>query len=140
MDTPTRNDLLASNLLFASLLLSVLGEVGILGIRIFEASHVHSPIINHLGRGLAMLLLSVLVRASLYYAVRHGILAAKLVLVLGFLLWAYTKTNWAAGRVAEVDFAHLWGYPLLVLLRQVLTLAALVLMFRKPRMLAPSGT
>ncbi len=84
-----------------------------------------------------MLLLSVLLRTGLYYAIRRGVLVAKLVLLVGFVGWICVKTNWTASRVAEVDFAHLGGYPLVVLVRNMMML---MLMLRKSQVVAPSGT
>jgi hypothetical protein len=130
---PSKNDVLASNLLFATLLLSVLGELGMIESKVYDAQRAHLPVTIHWGKLLTFLTLSVLVRIGLFYAVRRGLLAAKLLLVVSFVCWACAQTDWAAGQVAEIDFAHVWGYPLLVLFRNLLTLAALVLMFTKPQ-------
>jgi hypothetical protein len=130
---PSKNDVLASNLLFATLLLSVLGELSMVGLRVSKAHYANLPVTILWGKLLIILTLSVLLRDGLFYAVRRGLLAAKLLLVVFFVCWACTKTDWVASQVAEIDFAHLWGYPLLVLFRNLLTLAALVLMFTKPQ-------
>jgi hypothetical protein len=64
---------------------------------------------------------------------------AKMFLIIGFLAWLYKGTDWQQGYVAGVNFTHLTGWSLLALLRNLLTLAALVLMFRKPKLLATSN-
>ena len=49
------------------------------------------------------------------------------------LFVACSNTILAQGYVAGVAFRDLEGWPLLVLLKNLLVLAALVLMFTKPR-------
>ena len=133
--SPCKNDILASNLLFITLLLS-------LAVRAYrwtvtgydaqtEASYV--PAAFPWRDMLAWTLLTVLVRSALYYGVRRGSLAAKLLLVGVVLYSVYSTTHLRYGFVAGVDFASpiLWILPSII--ENVLTLVALVLMFRKPR-------
>jgi hypothetical protein len=132
---PRKNDVLASNLLFITLLLT-------LAMRVYrwtaagydaqtETSYV--PVAFPWRDMLGWTLLAVLVRSALYYGVRRGSLVAKLLLVVVLLYSVYSSTQLQYGFVAGVDFANpsLWLLPVVV--ENLLTLAALVLMFRKPR-------
>jgi hypothetical protein len=139
MDTPTRNDILASNLLFATL--AVLLCEHLYG-WIMPGAHLNLEMLPAAApwwRILAIVTLSFLLRGALYYGVRRGLLFAKLLLAIGFLAWVYKGTNWQQGHVAGVSFAQLTGWSLLALVRNLLTLAALVLMFKKSPV-APSST
>lgn len=64
---------------------------------------------------------------------------AKVVVLLVCAYIAYADTHPRHGYFAGVYVDDFWGWPLLVLLKDLLTLAALVLMFKKPRV-APSST
>jgi hypothetical protein len=138
-DLLRKNDMLASNLLFATLLI-LLGEH--LYVWIVPGTGFYSealPVAAPWWRKLALLTWSFLLRAGLYYGVRRGLLLVKLLVAVGFLAWLYKGTDWQNGQVAGVSFTHVTGLALLALLRNLLTLAALVLMFRKPQV-APSST
>jgi uncharacterized membrane protein len=129
MDSPTRNDILASNLLFAALGLLILFQVAgwlsqALGLPHNYFSLVHFNLLTLAGLGLTSL-----IRGGLAYAVRRGALAAKLLLALGFVVLLFNSTYWEKGVVAGVDFAHFGVASLLLLLTNLLTLAALVAMF-----------
>lgn len=83
------------------------------------------------------LVLSSLVRVGLAYAVRRGALAAKLLLALGFVVLLYNGTYWEKGVVAGVNFAHFGVDSFVLLLSNLLTLAALVAMFWPAQESAP---
>jgi hypothetical protein len=132
---PRQNDILASYLLFASLLFP-------LALRLYrwvsvgydaqtEASYVPAffPWRNMLG----WTLLAVLVRCALYYGVRKGALGAKLLLLGVCLYTVYSSTQLAVGFVAGMDFAGPGLGLLPIAAENLLTLVALVLMFKKPR-------
>jgi hypothetical protein len=132
-DPLRKNDVLASNLLFATLLI-LLGEY--LYGWIMPGHHFNLEMLPAAApwwRILAILALTFLFRGGLYYGVRRGLMLAKVFLILGFLAWLFKGTNWQQGYMAGVSFTHLTGWSLLALLRNLLTLAALVLMFKKPR-------
>lgn len=141
---PHRNDILASNLLFATLLLTLGEYLFLWGVAIF-ASH-NSPLPSDwlpatvTRSTVAWSLLFLLLRASLYYAVRRGVFRAKLLVIFFFGAAAYFTTKWQYGYVSGVDFHNLGGYSFLALAQNLLTLAALVLMFMKPQAAAPRGT
>lgn len=137
-----KNDILASNLLFASLLFP-------LSLRVYrwvsmgydaqtEASYVPAAFPWH--DMLMWTLLAVLVRCALYYGVRQGALGAKLLLLGVCLYTVYSSTDLSVGFVAGMDLASpsLWLLPIAA--ENLLTLAALVLMFKKPRAAAPTGS
>jgi len=77
-------------------------------------------------------LLALLVRSALYYGVRRGSLAAKLLLLGVCLHSVYSSTQVQNGFVAGMDFVSLSVWLLPTAAENLLTLAALVLMFRKP--------
>jgi lysylphosphatidylglycerol synthetase-like protein (DUF2156 family) len=129
VDTPTRNDILASNLLFAALGLLILFQVaGWLSQALALPHNYFSPVHFNL-LTLAGLGLTSLIRGGLAYAVRRGAPAAKLLLALGFVVSLYTTTYWKENVVAGVNFVHFDMASLLLLLTGMLTLAALVAMF-----------
>lgn len=74
-------------------------------------------------------LVFLLLRASLYYAVRWGVFRAKLLVAFFFGAAAYFTTQWRHGYVSGIDFHDLGGYSLLALAQNLLTLAALGLLF-----------
>lgn len=82
---------------------------------------------------LAGLGFSSLIHGGLAYAVRRGAMAAKVLLALGFIISLYTTTYWKANVIVGVNLMHFSMASLLMLLNGLLTLAALVLMFTKPR-------
>lgn len=139
---PRKNDVLASTLLFASLLFP-------LALRVYrwvsmgydaqtEARYV--PAAFPWRDMLAWTLLAVLVRCTLYYGVRQGALAAKLLLLGVCLYTVYSSTDLSVGFVAGLDLANPSPWLLPLAAENLLTLVALVLMFRKPRATAPSST
>jgi len=137
MDTPARTDILAANLLYASVGLLVLYQVAgwvsqALGLPHNYFSPVHFNLLAAAGLGV-----TALIRVGLAYAVRRGVLAAKLLLALGFVVLLYSGTYWDKGVVAGVDFAHFGMASLLLLLNSLLTLAALAAMFWPARDAAP---
>lgn len=73
------------------------------------------------------------VKAGFYYAIRRGIRWAKVVVAVACLGLACTNTIWREGYVAGMNFTALPLYSLLVLLKNLLVLAALVLLLKKPR-------
>lgn len=89
---------------------------------------------------LAWTLLAVLGRCALYYGVRRSALGAKLLLLGVCLYTVHSSTQLSAGFVAGMDFASpsLWLLPIVA--ENLLTLVALGLMFKKPRVMAASGT
>jgi FtsH-binding integral membrane protein len=138
-DPLRKNDVLASNLLFAALAI-------FLGEQLLWAYLAHwyletSPLPNPFGKTWFVTpLVLALLAGAFFYAIRRGMFRAKMVVALVFAYLAYTGTHVQYGYVAGVAFYDLLGYPLLVLLKDLLAPAALVLMFKKPRMVAPSGT
>jgi hypothetical protein len=137
VDTSTRNDVLASNLLYASVGLFILYQVAgwvsqalALPTNHFSPMHFTLPTVG-------ALILSSLVRIGMAYAVRRGSLAAKILLALGFVVLLYNGTYLERGVVAGVDFAHFDVASLVLLLTGLLTLAALVVMFWPTRDSAP---
>ncbi|MDJ0364747.1 hypothetical protein QMK33_06255 [Hymenobacter sp. H14-R3] len=74
-----------------------------------------------------------LLQASFYWAICRGVFRAKIVVLLACAYLAYAGTHWLHRYVAGVNLRVLWGCSLRVLLKDLLMLAALVLMFRKPR-------
>jgi hypothetical protein len=128
MNAPNRNDILASNLLYAVVGVSLLYQVAGWVFQALAPLHnLFSPI-HFSVLTLGALSLTCLIRIGLAYAVRRGALAAKILLALGFIFSLYTQ-----GVVAMVSFAHFTAGSLVLLLTDLLTLAALVLMFKKPR-------
>ena len=81
---------------------------------------------------------SLLVRGGLYYAARQGVPAAKWLLTLGFAVLLYCATYWQQGILAGVNFARFNASSFMMLANDLLTLAALVLMFSKPRESVPT--
>lgn len=134
METATKNEILASNLLFATLPLMLLGRVArwtMLGYHAqVEAAYV--PAVFPIRNMLAWTVLMLLLRTSLYYGVRRGQLGAKLALLGLCAFSVYTSTSLANAFVVGLDLSYpsLWSLP--VLLENLLTLAGLVLMFLKP--------
>lgn len=131
---PRKNDVVASNLLFATLLST-------LAMRAYrwaavgydaqgEATYV--PAAFPWRDMLVWTLLALLVRSALYYGVRRGSLAAKLLLLGVCLHSVYSSTQVQNGFVAGMDFVSLSVWLLPTAAENLLTLAALVLMFRKP--------
>jgi hypothetical protein len=137
MDSPTRNDILASNLLYASVGLFILYQIaGWISQALALPTNYFSPVYFNL-LTVGALVLSSLVRVGLAYAVRRGALAAKLLLALGFVVLLYNGTYWEKGVVAGVNFAHFGVDSFVLLLSNLLTLAALVAMFWPAQESAP---
>jgi hypothetical protein len=139
---PRQNDILAAKLLFTSLLFP-------LALRLYrwvsvgynaqtEASYV--PAFFPWRDMLAWTLLAVLARCALYYGVRQGALGAKLLLLGVCLYTGYSSTQLSVGFVAGMDFASPSPWLLPIVAENLLTLVALGLMFKKPQVLAASGS
>jgi hypothetical protein len=136
-DPLRKNDVLASNLLFATLLLE-LGEQLFWGVmRAVYIPDAPDPLWPGPG---VWLLLATLLKAAFYLAIRRGMLRAKAVVLVVCAYLAYTGTHFHEGYFAGIYFNDPWGYPLFVLLLDLLTLTALVLMFKKPQVVAPSAS
>jgi hypothetical protein len=141
MDAPSKNDILASNLLFGVLAITFVE-------RLIDASrlgfYVHIPgqptsITTALAVWLP-LLLGMALAGGCYYAVRKGQLWAKLLVVAAFLWTLYITTSLQDGILVGVSLKHLLGWALVTWVKTALTLTALVLMFKRSRVVAPSGT
>jgi hypothetical protein len=140
MDAPSKNDILASNLLFATLALLLLYQVAgwvsqALGLPYNYFSHVNFTLLTVAGMGLFLL-----IRWAIYQAVRRGFLAAKILVAIGFVVSLYNTTYWQQGIVAGANFTHFTVDSFVMLASNLLTLAALVLMFTKSRAVITSGT
>jgi hypothetical protein len=134
-----KNGVLASNLLFANLLLTVGEYLFRLSIIALDTGALlPSPWAPVTWWVVAWALLFLVLRAGLYYAVRQGILGAKLLVAFFFIAAAYFTTNWRYRIVAGVSFHNLEGYSWLALVDHLLALAALLLMFKKPRVASGS--
>jgi hypothetical protein len=133
---PRKNDVLASNLLFAALILTIgeyifrLGVVAFTGDTFLPSSWAPTTVTWWV---LSWYLLFLLLRAGLYYAVRQGVIVAKLLVAFFFIAAAYFTTNWRYRIVAGVSLYDMAGYFWLSLGQHLLILVALVLMFTKPR-------
>lgn len=86
----------------------------------------------------AGLVVYILVRGLFAYGVRQSLLWVKILVVLGFIVSCYTNTYWRVGIVAGVGFGHFSLDSLGMLLQNLFTLAALVVMSWKPRRTSPS--
>lgn len=128
-----KNDVLATNLLFVVLAISV-GER--LFWMLFSYLHPFSSNEALVGRGALVWLLEVAAQVLVYRAIRRGEQRAKLLTAGVCAFLAYTGTVFSQGYVAWVAFRALWGWQLLMLLKDILTVLALLLMFSKPRMVA----
>jgi hypothetical protein len=131
MEPSTKNDIRASNLLFATIGLTALLQVARWVAQALVPHQTHFHTIRFSWLALGGVAVYVLVRGALFYAVRRGSLAAKLLLALGFVVLLYTGTYWQQGVVAGVNFIHFNADSFVMLVNGVLTLAALVLMFTK---------
>jgi len=129
---------LASNLLFLVLLLWLGQRGGQWWVSSLPASSYHLDATGSWQARLPMLLIFSFVKAGCYYAIRRGILWAKVIVAIACLYLAYAGTNWPQGYVLGMNFTALPLYSLLVLLKNLLVLAALVLMFKPPRVTGPS--
>ncbi|MGI4871351.1 MAG: hypothetical protein ACRYFX_09245 [Janthinobacterium lividum] len=134
MEPLNRRDVLAANLLFVTLALSVVQLARPFLAGLMYRDYLPSSWAYPLSwQAVAALLVMLLIRAGLYYAIRHGILFAKLLVALGFLVMVWAETNLKYGLVAGVSFSHGDAFTLWValptLLDRLLTLAALALMF-----------
>lgn len=127
---PRKNDILASILLFATLAIS-LGETAYFLMQ--AALHRTYLSTSSLWQSWVLWLLEALVQIIFFRAVRRGEWKNKVVVLLVSLFYAYMGTHLEYGYVAGVAFWHLDGWALLKLLKDLLVLAALVLMFTKPR-------
>jgi hypothetical protein len=135
-DSLRKNDVLASNRLFTSLLNELGKWLFWIVLAHFYLPGEHDPLWP--GPGISLLLIGLL-KAAFYLAIRGGMFRAKAVVLLVCAYLAYTGTHHSIGYYAWVYLGDFWGYPLLVLLKDLLTLAALVLMFKMPPV-APSST
>ncbi len=127
-----KNDVLASNLLFVSLAISVAEQLfGAAYYYLNQTTYVRlEPSIS---QWVGWQLLITLLQAAFYYAIRRGMFRAKVVVALACLYVVYTRMHGWAAYLAHANFTDLLGYPLLALLKNLLLLAALVPMFWKPR-------
>jgi hypothetical protein len=131
MEPSTKNDILASNLLFATIGLTVLLQVARWVAQALVPHQTYFHTIRFSWLALGGIAVYILIRGALYYAVRRGILAAKLLLALGFVVLLYTGTYWQQGVVAGVNLVHFDADSFVMLVNGLLTLTALVLMFTK---------
>lgn len=143
-DPLRKNDVLASNLLFAFLAISIVEQLVVTGILSSRETVSPSPSGTEdfwvLAAVWVPLVLGWVVLAVVCYAVRRGQLWAKLLVLTLFFWRVFNATSLSNYLLAGVAFNQpLGGWQLLTLLKVVLNLAALVLMFKKPRP-APSGT
>jgi uncharacterized membrane protein len=134
-DPLRKNDVLASNLLFAILLLELCEHLFWVVIRYLYVSSEHNPLWP--GSGIWLLVVTLL-KAAFYLAIRRGMLRAKVVMLVVCAYLTYAGTHFHHGYFAGIYFNDPWGYSLFVLLKTLMTLAALVLMFKKPHIVAPS--
>ena len=133
LNTSTRNEALASNLLFTTLALTVLFiAVGWVAAAVVPLqTYFHPMHFNVLTVGAVGIFL--LIRGGLYYGVRLGVPAAKWLVTLGFAVFLYLNTHWQVGMIGGVYFAPFTLDALLMLTNDLLTLAALAVMYKKPR-------
>lgn len=136
---PRKNDILASNLLFITLAISIVEQL-LLATYYYWDQAAYVRIEPSISKWVGGQLLWALLQAAFYYAIRRGMFRAKVVVALVGLYVVYTHSHGWIAYLANIHFADLLGYPLVVLLKDLLTLAALVLMFTKPRAAALSGT
>jgi hypothetical protein len=136
-DPLRKNDVLASNLLFTTLALSVAEQLFLAAYYYWD--QVAYVQLDGFGRNWAVgQLLYALLQAAFYLAIRRGMFRAKVVVLLVCLYLAYTGTHLRHGFLAGIHFGDFYPYSLPLLLRNLLTLAALVLMFTKPRVASSS--
>jgi hypothetical protein len=140
-DPLRKNDVLASNLLFITLAISVAEQLFWLAFAYWDqvAYVIYVMPGTSSSSRVVWQLLPALLQAAFYYAIRRGMFRAKVVVLLVCIYLAYKHIYPYRGYFTVVHIADLWGYPVLVLLKDLLTLAALVLMFKKPQ-LASSDT
>jgi hypothetical protein len=137
-DPLRKNDLLASNLLFAFLTISI-GEQLIITslVRSRGAVSPHPIGAESLWVSVAVwapLLLGWATFASVCYAVQKGKLWAKF-LVLALFLWRAGSATFLPGYILAGVPLNRWpgSWQLLILFKIMLNLAALILMFKKPQ-------
>lgn len=131
-DPLRKNDVLASNLLFANLALSVAEQFFLAAYYYWD--QVAYVQLQGFGRNWVIWqMLSTLLQIAFYLAIRRGMFRAKAVVLLVCAYLAYTGTHLRHGFIAGIHFPNFWDHSLLVLLKDLLVLAALALMFRKPR-------
>jgi hypothetical protein len=135
-DPLCKNDVRASNLLFATLLLEIGEHLFWVIMRLLYLPGEHDPLWP--GSGIWLLLVTLL-KTAFYLAIRRGMLRAKVVVLVVCAYLAYTGTHLHNGYFANIYLDDPWGYSLLVLLKNLLLAAALVLMFKKPPAITPSA-
>ena len=133
---PRKNDVLASNLLFVALAISLGETVYFLAQAALPRHHLPS---GSLWKSWVLCLLEVLAQVIFFRAVRRGEWRAKVVVLLTTIFCACLGTQLKYGYVAGVAFRHPDSWALLKLLQDLLVLAALVLMFTKPRVSQPES-
>jgi hypothetical protein len=142
MAAPNRNDVLASNLLFATLAISLLEQLVAAYLRnrplyVYTPSQtisLASPTNWFVTAAVwTPLLLGMLLAGLSYYLVRKGKLWAKIIVLVLFLWNLYSSTSIQDGVLLGVSLHYPLSWALLAWLKAALTLTALVLMFRKPR-------
>jgi hypothetical protein len=142
-DPLRKNDVLASKLLFALLAIAVIEQLVVSSI--VRTSHSPKPVgTEDVWISIAVwapLVLGWLAIGGCYYAIRKGKPWAKL-LVLTLFLWRVYSTTFLPGYImAGIVLNRLpEGWQLVTLLKVALNIAALVLMFKKPRIVALIGT
>ena len=129
---PRKNDVLASNLLFASLIVAVIEQL-CFAIYYYWDQTTYATFEPSIGKWAGGQLLWVLLQAAFYFAIRRGMFRAKVVVALGVLYVIYTHSRGWIAYLANLNFADLLNYSLVFLLKDLLMLAALMLMFTKPR-------
>jgi hypothetical protein len=137
-DPLRKNDVLASNLLFITLAISIAEQLFLAAYYYWD--QVVYVQLEGFGRNWVIWqLLYTLLQAAFYVAIRRGMFRAKVVVLLVCVYLAYAGTHLRHGFLAGIYLGDFWPYSLPLLLRNLLTLAALVLMFKKPQV-APSST
>jgi hypothetical protein len=139
---PRKNDVLASNLLFCFLAISVVEQFVLASMHHFYMDLPNGSKLSSLEMtsvGAAIWLPRVIGWAafgSCCYAVRRGKLWAKVLVLVLFIWRSYSSTNLPHGIFAGVVVKDLPNWSLVIVLKAMLNVAALVLMFRKPRVAA----
>jgi hypothetical protein len=139
---PRKNDVLASNLLFCSLTISVVEQFVLARMHHFYMDLPNGSKLSGLEMtsvSAAIWLPQVLGWAAFgwcCYAVRKGKQWAKVLVLVLFVWRLYSSTNLPDSVFAGVIVKDLPNWSLVVALKIILNVAALVLMFRKPQVTA----
>jgi hypothetical protein len=142
LDPLRKNDVLASNLLFALLAISIVEQLVVTAF-VRTANLPNPASAEDVWISVLVwcpLVLGWIMAGTCYYAIRKGMQWAKLLVLALFLGKVYFTTSLPDYILAGIALTHLLeGWQLLTLLKVLLNLAALVLMFKKPQA-APSST